>query len=82
MAKMSGFMAKVVRKLSQNTNQDTTVFVLKRLLIVWQSSISRAVLVACVFRVVLGGVKTSPPLTQLLGYLATRSQRQSKERQK
>ena len=45
--------------------------------------LTRAVLVACVFRVVLaGGGVFTPPLTRLLGHVATRSKRQSKERQK
>ena len=45
---------------------------------------SSAVLVACVFRVVLegGGVFMPPPLTRLLGHVATRNKRQSKERKK
>ena len=42
----------------------------------------RAVLVACVFRVVLGGGRFHAPLTRLLGYVATRGKRQLKERQK
>ena len=49
----------------------------------WHYALTRAVLVACVFRVVLGGGGVfTPPLTRLLGHVATRGKRQSKERQK
>ena len=41
--------------------------------------LTRAVLVTCVFRVVLGGVFT-PPLTQLLSHVAACGKRHSKER--
>ena len=44
--------------------------------------LTRAVLVARIFRVVLRGPFYAPRLTRLLGYVATRSKGQSKERQK
>ena len=45
--------------------------------------LARAVLVACVFRVMLGGGAFSrPPLTRSLGPVATRGKRQSKKCQK
>ena len=46
--------------------------------------LTRAVLVACIFRVVLGGggAISRPPLTRLLGHVATRGKRQSRERKK
>ena len=49
----------------------------------WQRKLTRSVLVACVFCVVLeGGRFHAPSLTRLLGHVAIRGKRQSKERQK
>ena len=41
----------------------------------WHNSLTRDVLVACVFHVVLGGGVFTPPLTRLVGHVAARGER-------